>query len=465
MAFKDRARNIIIGVASTKAANFFFPVGDNSNLLSGSQSITPIMESDAKKISNYFAPVQLIRYKTDTSMWRQAIKEMEYPILPYRVSAQRIFQDVELNGHVKSCMQKRKNLTLLKNFHICDESGKTNDEATKLIKKQWFQNAINYILDAQAFGYSLIGFGDVIENEFPNLEIIRRANISPDRLILSPFHYIPSGIPFMDANFKDKNGESFYDWSLYVPTPSDIGISKCGYGYLYSVARYEIILRALDGWNTTYCEIFGQPFRWGRTNKEDEERKQFETELARMGAEAWIVTDKDEEIDFINGDSAGTGWKSYENLEVRKEKIITSIILGHKDAMSASAGKMTADGQDSPQSEALRNIESTDSRFVEHIVNDFFIPKLINLGIKIPIGTKFEFKNDIEKQQLKESENKNNKAVADIAYTMSQAGLSMPADYFEERTGIRAEKITISKTQDAPQFSAKVKTKLLNTYA
>lgn len=457
MGIKDK----FISILPDKVKNFYFNVGDTAGSMTTATQIMPVMETNAKKINNYFAPVQLTRYKTDISRWRFAIKEMEYPILPYRVESQRIFQDTWLNGHVKSCVKAWEDLVLLKEYHICDDKNATDDEATKIIDTNWFRAGLKYILHAEAFGYSLIAFGDLIEGAFPNLEIVRRANISPDRHVLSPYYYVPSGIPFMDPNAKDKQGNAFYDWSLYVPTPSDIGISKCGYGFLYEVARYEIILRAIDEWNTTFCEIYGQPFRWGKTAKEDEERRKFEEFLDKMGSNPWIVTDKDEEIEYEYPNSSGTGHLSYDNLEKRKEDIITSIILGHKDAMSSSAGKMTKDDGDSPAEVAKKAKSANSCRFVEGIVNDLWFPKLIKLGIKIPVGKKFKFKNSDEEQEIEDGENKSNQEVAEIAMTMSQAGLKMSAKYFTDRTGIDCEDIPEPRI---PQFSAAMKNRLNKTY-
>ncbi len=446
------------------AKNFYFPVGPSANDFNTSnQVITPIMETNAKKLNNYFAPVQLTRYKADVSRWRFAIKEMEYPILPYRVETQRIFQDTILNGWVKACMKAWEDLVLLKEYHICDDNDVTDEEATKLIQKKWFHDGLRYIMHAEAFGYSLITFGDMVDGEFPDLEVVRRANISPDRLIVSPYYYVPSGLAFMDPNQKDASGNSFFDWSLYVSTPSDIGISKCGYGFLYEVARYEIILRAIDEWNTTFCEIYGQPFRWGKTAKEDEERKNFEKQLDEMGSNAWIVTDKDEEIEFDYANSSGTGHQSYDNLEKRKQDIITAIILGHKDAMETSAGKLTKDDQDSPSEKAKKAKSANSCRFVENATNDLWIPKLIKLGVKIPAGKKFKFKNDAEKQEIQESENKNSQAVANVALAMSQAGLKMSAEYFSEKTGIDCEEI--EQPEMTPQFSPATKNRLNKIYA
>lgn len=462
MAIKEK----LISILPTSVRNFYFPVGQKANdFQTSTDIITPIMETNAKRLNNYFAPVQLSRYKTDISRWRFANREMEYPILPYRVEQQRIFQDTILNGPVKSCMKAREDLTMLRQCHICDDKDVTDDDATSIITSQWFRNGIRYILHAQAFSYSLITFGDLVDGGFPNLEVVRRANISPDRLVLSPYYYVPSGIPFMDPNCKDAAGNAFYDWCLYVSTPSDIGISKCGYGYLFEVARYEIILRAIDEWNTTFCEIYGQPFRWGRTDKEDDERRKFEASLELMGANAWMVTDPNEQIDFEFPNSTGSGHLSYDNLEARKEKIISALILGHKDCMESSSGKLTKDDDESPSQVALRNTAANDALFVETVVNDHWIPKLIKLGIKIPVGKKFKFKNDDEKNKIKSTENKNNLDVATIASTMSQGGLKMSPEYFTERTGIECEAVEAPELPTKPQFSNAVKNRLQKTYA
>lgn len=86
----------------------------------------------------------------------------------------------------------------------------------------------------------------------------------------------------------------------------------------------------------------------------------------------------------------------------------------------------------------MRDIEKIQVREFEHRANTIIIPKLQNLGIKIPLGLTFKFKNDKEKIEEQENKDKSNLVVAQIAQTMKTAGLKMDAAYFEERTGIKA---------------------------
>jgi hypothetical protein len=430
------------------------------NLLSGVKSPINQPLNNAKRIGNFFSPQILDRLKTDITSWQEAMRQMEQPVLPFRYKTQQIFKNTVLNSQVDTCMQKRKNLNLSKEFHICDENGITNEEATKLINTQWFRNGLNYILDAPAFGYTLIGFGDVVDGQLPNLEVVRRENVSPDRLVLANIYSSPYGVEFMNPADVDVNGVSWFDFSLYVPTASDLGVSRCGYGYLYKVAQYEILLRALLSWNATFVELYGQPIRWGKTNKDaGSERDKLEKALDDMGSNAWILTDLEDDLQLLNASGSGTGWQSYDNLEQRCNKAISAIILGHKDAIDSTPGKLGSGVSDLDK--ALDKIESSDARFAEYVVNDLWIPKLIKLGIKIPIGLRFEFKNDLEKDLLREKEDKNNLAVATIAKTMNEAGLKMGAEYFTERTGIDAEEVEIVPP---PTFPSKIQNKLKTTY-
>jgi hypothetical protein len=457
--------------------NMFFPgikgttkAQDGSMLRSNINSNILI---DAKNLDRYQAPVQLERIKIDLQYWRDAIKEAERPLaaLPYRVKMQQVFQDTINNGHVSACIEKRQGLVLLKEYHICNEDGTTDEESTKQIDNYWFRLALKYMLDAKAFGYSLITFGDMDKGDFPELKPIRRWNISPDRLIYGTMQYIPTGIPFMDPQATGPNGEKFIDWSLYIETPNELGVSRCGYGYLYKVAPYEIVLRNLLGWNTDYIEMFGAPLRVGKTNKVAEERDAFEEMLKQAGFAGYALLDniQGEEIEFVE-QKGGTGadGSAYSSLEQRCMDIISKIILGHPKAIDEPPGKLGAGkskggsgiGQ-TPAQIALDEKESQDSRDLARWVNDIYIPKLINLGLKLPLGKKFAFKDDLEQQQIRFNENKNNQDDANVMLAITQAGGKADWKFFNERTGMNVEEAPV---QDVPSFPKDIQNKLHKIY-
>lgn len=425
----------------------------------------------AKNLQGYYAPVALDRVKIDIASWRNALKEAEQPFNPFRVKMQQIYQDTVINGHVLACMKRRKDLTLKKGFALYNPDGSVNEAGTKFINeksmRKQIMKIIGYYHDAIFYGYSLMNITGVKGNEIEGIEIQRRAFISPDREMLCQFLYQLTGIRFNDPSATDQDGNRYIDWSIYATTDSDNGVSICGNGLLYTVAYYEIFLRMITGFNANFIQIYGQPFRIGKTTKlEGEEYDALYAGLRDIGTNNFALIDAQDTIEFLETGQSGTGWKGYENLEQRMEDKITAVILGHRDAMKSIPGKLGAQfGDDSPIKQAMDDIASSDCNYLEMGMNEQVIPKLINLGIKIPIGLTFGFKNDEEKRKTRKNEDANNKLTADIAQTMKNAGLKMDATYFQERTGITCTEITEPEpVLPPPGLSKNVKNKLSKFY-
>ncbi len=378
----------------------------------------------ATDVGSRIVPVQLQRIRQDVLSWREAYSEMELAYFPHRIKQQRLLADTELNGHVEACMNKRRNLTLLRDFVFNEDEEFT----TTMFKKQWFYNCLSHIIDALFYGYNLVSLGDVVGDEFPNIDVIKRWNVSPDRLITSRFMYMTSGDKFLEGEFKK--------WHVYVSTPGNNGVSKCGYGLLSKVAIYEIFCRNILGFNGDFVELYAQPYRVGKSLKtEGAERDALAQALRDMGSNGWAIIDPTDEIAFLETALGGTGYKGYESLEKRCEDKISKILLGHADAIDSVPGKLGNDGEKSPAQKSLEEIQVTDGRFAENIINGILLPNMREIGFSIPEGN-INFKNDSEKHEIREREDKSNAKVAEIASIMSKGGLEMDAAYFTERTGI-----------------------------
>jgi hypothetical protein len=409
-----------------KAKNYVFPTPDNM----------PTGAKAEKNLRSYITPVQLQRLRHDIQMWRDAIKEAEQAWYPHRVRMQRMFIDTILNGHTLACVNRRKDLTLLREYSFKNEAGAENKELKKLFSKAWFARFVEYTLEARFFGYSLIALGDLVGDEFPTLDIIRRFNVSPDRLNVTSYVYSLSGAQFLE--------EPYAPWHVWVTTQSDIGVSKVGYGLLYSVAMYEILCRNLLGNNADASELYGMPVRKGKTSKtEEDERSKFAQALQEMGSAGWILVDEFDDVELVESKGNGQGFKIYADLEKRLENKISKLILGHADALDSTPGKLGGGqgGEDSPAGQALRDKQTSDGTFVENIVNGTLIPKMIELGFNIDTTYPFKFSNNQEVVEKRMHEDANNKVTADIAKTMKDAGLKMDAKYFEERTGIKTTEL------------------------
>jgi phage gp29-like protein len=423
-------------IRPNKVKNFMY----NTSSVQGSTNLGKSKgnpEQVARNLSNYITPVQLQRLRTDISMWRDSIGEAERAYFPFRVKMQRIFIDSILDGHVFSLMERRKDLTLLRKFAIQDKNKNKSDELTEYFEQSpWFQDFLGYCLDAIFYGYSLVSLGDVVQSEMQDVSLVPRWFISPDRLEVGSYVYSPNGAPFLEEPYKP--------WHIWVPTTSDSGISPCGYGLLYQIARYEIFLRNTLGFNGDFVELYAMPYRVGKTTKTSEaERAELEAAVKNMGSAGYAIVDPMDEIQFLEASTAGTGYKAYDNLESRCEAKVSKIILGHADAVDSVPGKLGAgQGGESPVQQALEDKKLKDARFIEPIINNQLIPRLKALGVlNVPDGYKFVFLNDGEAEEARASEDSANLVTANIAKTMKDAGLQMDAAYFEERTGIKSEKV------------------------
>lgn len=424
----------------------------------------------ARNLSNIISPVQLQRLKTDIGMWRECINEAENAWYPQRIKMQRMFIDTILNGHVYSVMERRKDFTLLRDFKICNAKEVESKDLYDYFSEQtWLPLFIAYCLDALFFGYSLISLGDITADSFDDLSIIRRWNVSPDRMNVTSLVYSLDGVKFHEKPYSD--------WHIWVPTASETGANTCGYGLFYKIALYEIFLRNTIGFNADFVELFAMPYRVGKTTKTTEiERQELYDAIRDMGSAGFAIIDPTDEIAFLETKLSGTGWQSYGNLEERCQKMVSKIVLGHADAMDSIPGKLGTGGDkdDNPITKAGIDKQTKDGKFIETIINKQLLPKMRNLGFKIPMDYKLLFKNDEEKEAFRKREDDSNKTTAEIFKTIKDAGGDPDWKYFSDRTGIKVEKA--AEPQPAPIMqpalqtsednlhNAKVKNKLQKLY-
>jgi hypothetical protein len=105
-----------------------------------------------KNLAGYIAPVQLQRIRQDVLTWRDVINENENVWFPHRVKAQRLYNDTINNLHVSACIDRRKNLTLLRKWKFIDGNGKVNKQVSDYFldttngqdqNREWFIYFIN----------------------------------------------------------------------------------------------------------------------------------------------------------------------------------------------------------------------------------------------------------------------------------------------------------------------------------
>lgn len=400
---------------------------------------------------------QLTRIKQDIAKWRRAIEQAEMVHTPYRVELQRLYLETILNSQVASAIEKRRNLTALRDFCVVNESDTEDEEAEKLLEAQWFYQIITNIIDARFFGYTLIQLGDIENNKFKTITQIPRERIIPETNVISTASiYDNVGIQITQ--------EPYWDWLIYATTYSDTGTTQCGLGLLHKVAPYEIFIRsALVAWSE-YQQIFGVPVRLGKTNiREERLRQNMANMLENMGRAAWAVVDTDDTIELVeSGGKSISPTDAFLGLITQAEKSISKILLGHADAMDSVPGKL---GAEDSVKEALKEIASADGKFVESVINDHVFPKLINLGFTQLVGKRFYFENSEEEYDSMLKDQAGIKAKVDNYKTLSDAGFDVDPAFIEEETGIKVTKKEVVQPVGDKAFSKEIQNKLDALYA
>lgn len=412
-----------------------------------------------KNLQQTVIPVQLARIVQTIGNYRDATKEAEYGLLPYRVKMQQMYNDLQDEPHTAACIERRMSLTMMREFALKNKSGKIDEQWTEWLRRStWFDDFVKYTMMAIFRGYNLISMGDIIDDGLPQIRMIEPSVVSPDRLVVSSVIYMPTGSPFTEGEYKD--------WHIWVSTPPDIGRANCGYGLLHKIAIPIILIRSNLSDNANFNEKFGMPIVHGKTTKsDDDERQSFYNQLRNMGSSATFLTDISDEISFIER-SLGEGYKTYADLEMRMQKLISKNILGHADALDSIPKRSGATEGNSqtpttPVAQALANIQSQDGKFIEPYINQL-LDKLRMHGVSLPKDLRFEYSNDLEEKEVVRARNEQNLQVADLAYKMKQAGLQMDAKYFEEQTKIPTKTVERNIPNEIPNEISNKLTTLYN---
>lgn len=389
--------------------------------------------SPDKNLSNTIIPIALGRIVQTIGNWRKGTEEAELAYYPYRVKMQQLYNDIQDEPHLAACVERRMDLTLMRDFELVNKAGKENEEWTNYLKNStWFTDYQRYGLTALFRGYTLISIGDIENNQLPELKMVENSVISPDRYYVGAVIYAPVGLSWKEEPYKY--------WHIYFHTPPEIGRGVCGYGIYHKCAVPAIILRNNLSDYATYNQRFGMPILKGKTDKTDDERIDFFNELKNMGASGTVVTDMLDEVEFIPNPTSGASFKTYAELSTLCQKQISKLVLGHADVMDSipkrsGASEGNSQTPTTPVAEALSNVRSKDGKYMEPYVNQL-LDMLRYHGVSIPKDLTFKYKNDDEIEEAQSRKNQANKTIADIAKVMKDAGLTPDPVWFTEQTEI-----------------------------
>jgi hypothetical protein len=312
------------------------------------------------------------RAQKDIKAWRTALQQAENVETPRRGLLYNLYDELIIDAHLSAEIDKRRDSFLESDFNLIDIDGKINAEATLLLKKQWLKDLMEHSWMSKAWGHSLVEVSTLDQlGMIAQVTLINRRHVIPERGLVV-------------KKVTDEKG------ILYREDPSitlwvEVGKSD-DLGFLNKVAPHILYKRFAQGAWAEFCEIFGMPVRYAKTNTNDTASlNRLNQCLADMATASYAVINKEEELFFIEtSKSDGAVYKGlmdYCSQEV--SKLINGAVIG-ENSQGGSRSK------EEVGLELHRMKQRADHRWWEAIMNEQIIPKLIALGYPFQ-GLSFEF--------------------------------------------------------------------------
>lgn len=303
---------------------------------------------------------------------------------PDRSRLHEIFDYIVKDGHMISQLRVAKNEVLSEPYQIY-VNGKPDKKLSEALTKRWLNSIIEYILEAEMYGYSLVELDDFDTAKFSikDVESIPRDYVSIEKqwiLIEGTINgpYLPYGEILETLDL------------LEFGRKSDFGILlNCAYNVIW---KYY----SRSDWSRG-SEKFGMPILAieADTNN-DSELDSLETKAANFGTDGYIVTQKGDVTQLIerSGQRMHDIW--LDNIKLCNEEI-SKIINGQTSSSDPKAFVGAAEVQE-------RTLEGFTSSRLQNIVdeiNEKVFPFLVAKGFSIPEGAKFDYPSLIRAREQK----------------------------------------------------------------
>ena len=231
-------------------------------------------------------------YKKDKGTWRSAHQAAIDVENPRRSRLYDIYDDAQLDTHLTGCQEQITNAIAARKMKVMDIRTQTESpELTEIFETEWFDELVGYMLEAFAYGHSLVELGDVVDvagkRSLSGVTLIPRRHVCPEfGVILKDANDTPDmGIPYRDD-------QKLYNQLIECGGPRSLG-------YLLKVSPHYLSKKNMEAFWDTFGETFGIPIRIAKTTSKDTaDREDLFDMLNRMGAAATGVFPEGTEIEI-----------------------------------------------------------------------------------------------------------------------------------------------------------------------
>jgi len=309
--------------------------------------------------------------------WRLALIQAENVENPKRKMYYDLADEILLDTHFCSEMEKRIEGVLGSKFVLLNSEGEADYEASKVLQNPWMAKAIKMAMESKFLGHSLIQLGD------PNKEtgLITDVSLVPRRHVI-PEHGLYTVREGDDKGVFYRDSLKHWKWLLEVGESNDLGIiNKCAPHILFK--RF-----AQSAWSD-YLELFVSPLRIGKTeSNQPEHLDRMERMLQDMSTLSYGVLADGESIEFVKDGTTNQGGQAFKSLIDHCNSEVSKVIN------RAVIGEATQSGSRSKEEVGERlgeGVTSSDKRWITDWINESVLPKLIQIGYSQLAGYVFQF--------------------------------------------------------------------------
>lgn len=340
--------------------------------------------------------------------WKRAINAAESLFAPQRKTLYDLYNNVVLDTHVTSVLQKRTLAITNVSWSLTDKDGNTLEDFNQVLDSTFFEQLLTYTIESKYYGFSLIQ----IDWASRSLELVPREHVCPVTKLVLPNPYIYNqGVSYVEPPYSNL--------TLAVGQPADLGL-------LIKVAPFAILKRNdVSDW-ATFCEIFGMPMRVVYYDPSmPSNRNEADNALKSMGGAGYLVLPDGSRVEFPqSGNNQGND--TYDRFAEFCNAEISKAILGQ--TMTTDVGANGSRAQAEVHLKAEDRIAQNDLKYVERVLNEKLIPIIIAQGVTLPEGAKF--------QPVQEEQSIPKDVRLDMDLLIHEKVGHLPKDYFRQEYNV-----------------------------
>ena len=327
-------------------------------------------------VLNQVDPRQLYRFTWSLDDWNAAVDNAEDVHNQNLFDLAEIYHDIVDDYSVSSAMQQRTAKAINSKIMFIGPDG-TENEAIKPFflnvdgsQKPWFRRWLKIAMDSKYYGFSVAELGSFIDGQFRRVEGRAPCESIPYENLLPMYRYIKKDAEagIHEDNLISMDRGAFARWLTPIGAANDLGL-------LNKATPYVIWKNVFANWSQ-HAEIFGQPFREGRTDIYDPERKeQMRKMFEEMVGSTYGIFHPDDEVSFIET-SKTDAFKIYDGLIERCDQAITKIFLSQTGTTDEKAFVGSTQAHERVMSDVVMNDRFDLSEYFE----DILLPRLKAIG-------------------------------------------------------------------------------------